>query len=478
MIIATFLACLAAFVAIGLASARKARPSKADYYLASSDVKPMMAGLSAVATNNSGYMFIGVIGFTYATGLAAIWLMVGWIVGDFLASLFVHRKLREMTEATGQVSFAAVLAKWSGQEFATWRRIAAVISIAFLGAYASAQIAAGSKALEGVLGWTPWAGAVISAGLILAYSIFGGIRASIWTDVAQSMVMVVAMIILLAVAIAAQGGVGASLSQMQAIPGFLSLSPGETLVPGPIGLGLFILGWMFAGLSVIGQPHIMVRFMALDRPSDIVATRVWYYAYFTAFYALATGVGLMSRLYFAELPDAELALPTLATQLLPGALVGLILAGIFAATMSTADSLVLSCSAALTNDLGPKPFTRPLFFKAATALVTLGALGLALSGPQSVFELVILAWSALACAFGPLLIIQALGRRMNEWAAIAIMVIGVGVSLYWRYVLGWQGLVYEGLPGITVASAIGFALSQKQSADALVSEQAGEPEAP
>ena len=84
---------------------RKSTGSNADYYLASSSVRPWLAGLSAVATNNSGYMFIGVIGFTYTTGLAAIWLMVGWIAGDFLASLFVHRRLREATGASAKSPF-------------------------------------------------------------------------------------------------------------------------------------------------------------------------------------------------------------------------------------------------------------------------------------------------------------------------------------------------------------------------------------
>lgn len=460
MTIAVFVVALAAFVLIGLASARKAKPSNNDYYLASSDVSPMLAGLSAVATNNSGYMFIGVIGFTYTTGLAAIWLMIGWIAGDFLASLFVHRRLREKTEASGQVSFPSVVAAWSGQGFAVWRRLAAIFSILFLGAYATAQIAAGSKALEGVLGWAPWAGAVISAVLILAYSAFGGIRASIWTDAAQSVVMIVAMVVLLIVAVSAQGGIGHAFDQMQAIPGFLDLFPKAVLFPGALGIGAFIVGWMAAGLSVIGQPHIMVRFMALDRPQNLTRSRIWYYSYFTLFYALATAVGLLARLYFATLPDAELALPTMAVQLLPAPLVGLILAGIFAATMSTADSLVLSCSASLTNDITPSPITSPLLLKAATALVTLGALALALSGPQSVFDLVILAWSGLACAFAPLMIIQAIGRRINEVAAVVLMALGVGIAVWWRH-MGWQDMVYEGLAGIAVPLAIGLVISRK-----------------
>ena len=112
MIALSFIAFLSIFVAIGVSSMRKSRHSREDYYLASSSIPPWLVGLSAMATNNSGYMFIGVIGYTYATGLAAIWLMVGWIAGDFLASLFVHKRLREATGISREASYAGVLSHW------------------------------------------------------------------------------------------------------------------------------------------------------------------------------------------------------------------------------------------------------------------------------------------------------------------------------------------------------------------------------
>ncbi|MCB9956412.1 MAG: sodium/proline symporter [Caulobacterales bacterium] len=461
MIMASFLAFLLIFLTVGLASAFRAKKTRTDYYLAGSKVSPWLAGLSAVATNNSGYMFIGVIGFTYQTGLAAIWLMVGWILGDFFASLFIHRRLREATARTHEASFAAVLATWNGQNFVVWRRVAAFIMLLFLGAYAAAQISAGGKALQGVLGWDPKLGAVVVATMVLAYSIAGGIRASIWTDAVQSFVMLAAMTLLFAVGVAGQGGVSETLGKMEAVPGFLDWFPPDLLFPGALGIVFFVVGWMFAGFSVVGQPHIMVRFMALDSPKHMTRARGWYYGYFTLFYALATGVGMLSRLYLPHLDglDPELALPTIALELLPPVFVGMILAGIFAATMSTADSLVLSCSAALTHDLLPKRFEASWEMKAATGIVTALSLGLALSGNRSVFSLVILAWSTLASAFAPLLTIYALGRRISERGAIVSMLLGVGVALLWRQ-LGWHTAVYEGMPGILSGLLVAFLLSQ------------------
>jgi len=460
MIVASFIAFLTLFVGIGLASAFRAKKTRTDYYLANSEVPPWLTGLSGVATNNSGYMFIGVIGFTYATGLASIWLMIGWILGDFVASLFIHRRLREATDKTHEASFASVLATWNGQRFAVWRRLAGIVMVVFLGAYAAAQISAGGKALQGVLGWDPKLGAVVVAGMILAYSAAGGIRASIWTDAVQSFVMLGAMSVLFLVGVAGQGGPGATIQKMSTVPGFLEWFPPDLLFPGALGMGLFVIGWMFAGFSVVGQPHVMVRFMALDSPEHLMRARGWYYGYFTLFYALATGVGMLSRLYLPELDglDPELALPTIALELLPSVFVGMILAGIFAATMSTADSLVLSCSAALTHDLLPKRFEASWELKTATALITALALAIALMESRSVFSLVILAWSTLASAFAPLLTIYALRRRISEPGAIVAMIVGVSVALIWRQI-GWHTVVYEGMPGILSGLVVAWAWS-------------------
>ena len=449
MMLASFLAALAAFLLVGLASAAKSRGTKADYYLASSSVRPALAGLSAVATNNSGYMFIGLMGFTYAAGLSSLWLMAGWIVGDFLMSLVVRRQLRQATGRSHEVTFAGVLASWSGTEYVVLRKLAALVTLAFLGAYAAAQLNAGGKTLQAVFDWRPEAGSVLVAAMVAVYCLAGGIRASIWTDVAQSAVMVVAMAAMLVAALAATGGPSQAWQSLGSIPGYLDPFPGDLLLPGTGGAVLFVTGWLFAGMSVIGQPHIMVRFMALDSPGHLRQARAWYYGFYVVFYAMAAGVGLLSRLLLPDLGalDPELALPTMALELLPPLFVGIVLAGIFAATMSTADSLVLSCSSALTHDLLPRRLEKPLELKAVTLLVVALALGIAMTGTQSVFVLVILAWSALASAFGPLMYLYARGYRATEWQAITMMGVGLAVALGWR-ALGLQDMVYEGMPGM------------------------------
>ena len=455
--IGSFIAFLVLITAVGVASFWKSRGTKQDYYLASANVKPWLVGLSAMATNNSGYMFIGVIGYTYATGLASIWLMFGWIIGDFLSSTFVHKRLRAATAQTQEVSYAGVLSRWYGAEQPTLQRLIGLISLFFLLAYASAQLVAGSKALQVLFDWPSWAGAVVGAALVVIYCYAGGIRASIWTDAVQSTVMITAMTVLLITAVSRLGGLDGAILQMQQVDGFLDWFPKDLAFPGLAGGFLFAISWLFAGLSVIGQPHIMVRFMTLESVGKMQQARWWYYLWFLAFYMMATAVGMLSRIYLADTStfDAELALPTIAVELLPPLLVGLIIAGIFAATMSTADSLILSCSAALTHDIFPRRIENPRAIKGVTIVITLAALLWALLNKQSVFSLVILAWSGVASAFAPLLIALSLGQKPSQTLSITAAILGLSVAMLWRY-LGWHNAVYEGMAGMLCGLVVLF----------------------
>jgi sodium/proline symporter len=465
MILASFLGFLALVLVLGAASAFRSRRTTADYFLASRAVHPALVGLSAVATNNSGYMFIGVIGFTYASGLSAIWLMIGWIVGDLIGSLLVHRQLREATERSNQITFAGVLSRWGGpdggsSEQRIIRIAAALFSIVFLGAYAGAQFSAGGKALHAIFGWHQHSGALMVAVVVAVYCLAGGIRASIWTDAMQATIMLIAMSVLLFAADAKLGGIDPAIQQLSEIPGYLNWFPSDLLIPGVTGMTLFVIGWLFAGISVIGQPHIMIRFMSIDDPSRLTQARWWYYSFFTIFYGMATVVGLLSRILLPDLSalDPEMALPQMAQLLLPPIFVGLILAGIFSATMSTADSLVLSCSAAISQDLAPSRLHSLLFSKLATLAVAALALVIAMTGPTSVFVLVILAWSMLASAFVPLVLVYAFGARLTQSWALAMMLIGPSVAMVWR-AFDLHSHIYEGMPGI-LAGLLVFGVSR------------------
>lgn len=460
MVIASFCLFLVVFIGIGLLSAFKAQGNSEDYLLAGSNVKPWLVALSAVATNNSGYMFIGMIGFTYMTGLSSIWLMIGWIFGDFIASLFIHKKLRIITGTQDVLSFGGILARWHGTEYRKLRFLAGLITVFFLGTYAAAQFKAGSKALHVLFGWDYNTGAIIGAVMVFLYCMAGGIRASIWTDAAQSFVMIIAMIVLFVFGIQELGGLSEFSSKISSVsPTYLNLFPENLATPGMTGAFLFVLGWIFAGFGVVGQPHIMIRFMTMDSSKNMGRVRIYYYTWFTAFYTLTIAVAMIARLLLPASAnfDAELALPMIATQLLPQFFVGLVLAGLFAATMSTADSQILSCSAAITRDILPKDKSTYLMTKLATIFVTITALLIALYGSSNVFGLVLIAWSILAAAFGPILFIYALDIRLKENVAIAMLCVGFIVTVVWRQ-LGWSDYMYEIAPGMISGVLVYFVM--------------------
>ena len=381
--------------------------------------------------------------------------MVGWIFGDFLISLLVHRRLRRATGEFDSLTYPSMLANWYGQNHLWVSALAALFSVVFLGIYAAAQFSAGSKALHVLFGWEQRLGTVLGAGMVLFYCFSGGLRASVWTDVAQSMVMLTGMLVMVWITVSKFGGIDASVEALNNVSAtYMNLFPPD-LAFGAAGPALFVIGWMFAGFGVIGQPHVMVRFMSLDSEDSMQRTRVYYYSWYISFYTLALVVGLMSRLLLPEIAsfdvaeDTELALPTLAAELLPDLLGGLVLAGLFAATISTADSLILSCSAAISQDLLPKRFQS----FGVTRLITLGtiilALIIALVSNESVFILVLYAWSGLGAAFAPLLLAYALGRRPTQPVALAMIIAGPATVFAYQWVdPRIVNTIYEIMPGI------------------------------
>jgi len=466
MVIASFLLFLCCFLGVGLYSMRFSRKTAEDYLIAGKAVPAWLVGLSAIATNNSGYMFIGMIGYTFTDGLNTIWLMIGWIIGDLVANLLSVRSLRRAANKERIHSFGGLLAHWYGGDQRLLRRIAGLATVFFLTIYAAAQLKAGSKAAEVLLDWNLATGIIAGAVIVLAYSFAGGIRASIWTDAAQSFVMIIGMALLMIGGIHHMGGLDATFSKLGDLSNLVTNDDGN-LVAGDhsymawfpaldwFGVVLFIIGWVFGGAAVIGQPHVVIRFMSLDDPSRINRMRLWYYTWFTLFYGATIVVGLLARLIIDNAAfDPETALPLMATELLPGVLVGLILAALFAATMSTADSLVLSCSAAVTRDFILRDRHTAIGAKLATAAVLFIATVIALSGNETVFRMVLDAWGMLGSAFVPLIVALALGYRCPQPVAVVAVLAGIGTFVAWKLTGGIGPYVYEVAPGMTAGAIV------------------------
>ena len=442
----SFILFLLLFTGVGIYSASRQQHTTTDYLLASRNVNPWLMGLSAFATAHSGGMFISIIGWTYTVGISSVWLLVGWFVGDYLAWFVIHKPLRIVSEETNSETIGAFLAQ--KQRYNAIAAVSALITVAFLGAAAAAQLLAASKALHVIFGWNYSWGIILGAIIVVSYCFSGGIRASIWTDALQSILMVVAMMMLLVVALVSCGGIAGLWQQLSQID--------PTLVdPIPQGLqygfGLFMLSWLVAGIGVAGQPQIMIRAMVIDDASRIGVSRNVYAVTYIIFSTAAVLVGLCARVLLPNLingGDPELALPQMAIALLPAILVGVILAGIFSAVVSTADSQILACSAALTQDLFPEMGRSYKLVKVGTLIITAIILAIALASNKNMFALGIFAWSALASGLAPILILRAWRFPVSTGVGVAMMLIGLATAAIWNGVLKLSASIYEVLPGM------------------------------
>lgn len=441
----------------GVASFLRRRRSTGDYLVASRAVAPWLSALSAVATNNSGFMFIGMIAFSYRVGLESIWMAIAWILGDLTAWLFVHPRVREQSGDLRAKTLSGLIGQHGGREDRILIATCGVITFVFLGVYAAGQFKAGSLALHALFGWDMWVGIAIGMIVVVLYAFAGGIRASIWTDAAQSFVMIGTMLMILAASWLRLGGPTALLDNLrEQDPALVSWTPEQL----EFGMTFYFLGLMFGGFGAIGQPQIMVRYMAIESRAAITRARLWYFVYFVPFFFASVGVGLCSRALLPELADmtvaagvvepTELALPLMTRELLPPFVVGISLAGLFAATMSTADSQVIVCSGAVTQDIQPRWQRSYAASRGATIAVAALALAVALYAPEGVFGLVLIAWSALAASLGSVLLLRIFHLPFSTPTAVVMMGVGFSTVVTWHYA-GYDDDLFKLLPGLTAA---------------------------
>ena len=402
MIVISFLFFMSIFAGVGLASMMVKEDTTDDYLVAGRGMHPALAALSAVSTWNSGFMFIGFIGFTYMLGFNIIWLALLSTIGQVVAWAWLYKFIQEEGRERGVRSLSSLVADKVGAPEA---RLAAVLSVLFLSIYAAAQLTSGGKALYVMMGWDEMIGILIGFILVVAYCYAGGIRASIWTDAAQSSVMIVGSTILCWIALQEVGGFeGLTIGLESQDPLLTKFFPADLR----FGFSMWAFAFFLGGLGVAGQPQVVSRVMTLGSDSDRKQAMIWFFVWQTPFIILMLIIGLASRILFTASDfDPELGLPMMAMETMPQIGVGMILASIFAATMSTADSQVLACTAAITDDIKPewsqdhKTTKRVTLVVAAFAtMISIG--GLYVPGGDSVFKLVVLAVYGLGGVFIPL----------------------------------------------------------------------------
>ena len=457
------------FAGVGIASIRVKKDTTDDYLIAGRGMHPALAALSAVSTWNSGYMFIGAIGFTYMMGYNVIWLGIASTLGQFVAWLWLYKFIQEEGQERNVRSLSSLVAEKAGAPEA---KLAAVLSVLFLSIYAAAQLTSGGKALLVMMGWPELVGILIGFVLVVAYCYAGGIRASIWTDAVQSCVMIVGSMILCWIALGEVGGFSGMSSGLESQDTNLTNFLPPDLM---FGFSMWVFAFFLGGLAVAGQPQVVSRVMTLGSEKDRKQAMIWFFVWQTPFIALMTFVGLASRVLFpiSDDFDPELGLPMLAMDTMPAIGVGMILASIFAATMSTADSQVLACTAAITDDIKPEwrenhKTTKKVTLVVAALATAISVGGLYIPGGDSVFLLVVLAVYGLGSVFVPLLIIRWMGYKPDSTHSIVMMCSAFAGVIIWSMLPTILGLktvagpdgVFPSIPGMGAAFAAHFIMNK------------------
>jgi sodium/proline symporter len=435
----------AALLAIGAAASRRVR-DLSDYYVGGKRLGYWVVAFSARASGESAWLYLGLTGLGALVGARAAWVVVGELAGVAIAWFLMARPFKSQTDRFGSITIPDYLVSRFGGPGAqgpvrALRLFSAMALACFVTIYVSAQIDATGKAFNGFLEWDYHLGALVGFAIVVVYTLSGGFVAVAWSDLFQGLLMLVGLVALPIGAAALlwdQPGLG--LSTLPA--GHLSLwgAGGASL-----GNALVIVGYLAIGLGFLGSPQVFVRFMAIRDETEIRAGR-WVAVAFTL---LTDGCAVLSGMLghallvgsggdFAGIlgPDGERVLPELVSHLFPAALVGLYVAAVLAAIMSTIDSLLLVASSAITRDVYQQMWRPDLRDEGLTGMsrrVTLAlaavALGVALavsitSPDRTIFWYAIFGWSGIAATFCPAMVLALFWPRYNGWGALASMVTG------------------------------------------------------
>nr|WP_325300566.1 sodium/proline symporter [uncultured Dysosmobacter sp.] len=464
---------LLAMLGVGVWFAKK-NNSVDDFYLGGRKLGPFVTAMSAEASDMSSWLLMGLPGVAYLTGLAeASWTAIGLAIGTYLNWLIVARRIRRYSTRLDAITVPQFFSKRWGDDRNLLAAIAAVVIIVFFIPYTASGFSACGKLFSTLFGLDYVTAMLISAAVIVLYTVLGGFLAASFTDLVQSIIMTVALIVVLGYGVTKAGGMDAVIGNAQSLAGYLSLvniHDSSTGGSNPYGL-LTICSLLAWGLGYFGMPHILLRFMAIEDEKKLSLSRrvasVWVVISMgVAIFIGVVGNGMTKAGALDQLADAETIIVRIASLIsshgvLAALLAGIILAGILAATMSTADSQLLAASSSVSQNLvgeffGVKLDGRKsmLLARGTMVVISLIAAFLARDPNSSVFRVVSFAWAGFGAAFGPVVLFALFWRRSNQWGALAGMISGGVMVFVWKYLIAPMGGawgIYELLPAFIVA---------------------------
>jgi SSS family solute:Na+ symporter/sodium/proline symporter len=448
---------------IGLYAYKKSTSDVAGFMLGGRSLSPSVAALSAGASDMSGWMLMGLPGAMYISGVSSLWIAIGLVIGAFLNYLVVAPRLRTYTEiANDSITLPDFFENRFNDKSRLLRIVSSVVIVVFFTLYTSSGIVAGGKLFESSFGLNYEVGLYVTASVVVAYTLFGGFLAVSLTDFVQGCIMFVALVLVPVVAISEVGGLAEMQSTIETInPELLNIFSGVSAIG--------IISAMAWGLGYFGQPHIIVRFMAIRSVKEMPTARRIGMSWMIVSVIGAMATGLAGIAYIAKtgmkLDDAETVFIVLSQLLFSPLIAGFLLAAILAAIMSTISSQLLVTSSSLTGDFYKAFLHRDasekqlvLVGRISVFLVALVAIYLAYDRDSSILSLVSNAWAGFGAAFGPVVIGCLYWKGMTRNGALAGMLSGAITVLIWIYApitIGGQALsavMYEIVPGFIVCS--------------------------
>ncbi len=463
---------LVAMVAIGLYAYNRTS-NLDDYMLGGRDLGPGVAALSAGASDMSGWLLMGLPGALYLNGLIESWIAIGLTIGAWLNWKFTAPRLRTYSQiASNSITVPSFLGRRVRDASNFVRITAGIVITVFFTFYVSSGMVAGGVFFESSFGMNYHVGLTLIAAVTVLYTLVGGFLAVSWTDVVQGTMMVIALILVPIVAIIHVGGIGPMIETINEVdPNIFSMTGGASTLSWAAILS--IISAMAWGLGYFGQPHIIVRFMALRSAEEAKAGRRigigWMIlAVVGAGMTAIAGVAVYKH-DTGALPDAEGVFIALGQMLFHPFIAGFMLAAILAAIMSTISSQLLVTSSALVEDIY-RAITRKnlsdrdgvLAGRIAVGIVSVVAATLAWPRSDTILGLVAFAWAGFGASFGPIILLALFWRKLTSQGAIAGMVVGALTVAIWGNISGGPGGIfdlYEILPGFLFNLAVAVLVS-------------------
>ena len=444
----------------------KFNKTQEDYLLAGRKLGPWVIAFSERASGESAWLLLALPGAAIAVGLGESWTVLGIIFGIIASWFLIAQKLREETEKYGALTIPKYLHRRFDDQTNVIRLFSALIIVFFFTFYVSAQFHASGKVLHSLFDLNPITGISIGAVIIIIYTLMGGFFAVAWTDLLQGILMIGTLVILPIAGFIELQDSERSLAESLSQAEMIFKGHNSSYLMGKSGIAglMAALGGLSWGLGYLGQPHLVIRYMAIRNPQEVKIARKIAIAWAIPGITGAFLIGLVALVYFGpeffQDVDIEQAMPLLASELLHPILAGLFISGAVAAMMSTADSQLLVSTSAITEDFGLGISIKGKVLSGVTSsrifIVILGliAFGIALFSElqgKKIFGVVSYAWSGLGSAFGPALILTLWWKRTTRKGIIAGLLTGFFTTIIWANVSALQAIVTERLASFIIA---------------------------